>query len=72
MVKNEKDKLKALLKYWIAHNQGHLTEFKEWADKAESMGESEIASNIQQAISQMDKATALFIYSLKILDGEGK
>ena len=72
MVNNEKDKLKALLKYWIAHNQDHSTEFKEWAGKAEVMGESEIAGNIQQAISQMDKATALFIYSLKILDGDGK
>ena len=72
MVKNEKDKLKALIKYWITHNQDHSAEFKEWADKAEAMGESEIAGNIQQAISQMDKATALFIYSLKILDGDGK
>jgi len=36
------------------------------------MGEREIAGNIQQAISQMDKATALFTYSLKILNGEGK
>ena len=72
MVKTEKAKLKALLEYWITHNQDHLTDFKEWAGKAEAMGEREIAGNIQQAISKMDKATALFIYSLKILDGEGK
>jgi rubrerythrin len=72
VVNNEKDKLKALLKYWIAHNQDHSTEFKEWAEKAGAMGESEIAGEIRQAIAQMDKATAHFAKSLKKLSGEGK
>ena len=72
MVKNEKDKLKTLLEYWITHNQDHSTEFKEWAGKAEAMGESEIAGEIRQAIAQMDKATAHFAKSLNKLSGEGK
>ena len=72
MVKNDKDKLKALLKYWIAHNQDHSAEFKEWAEKAGAMGEAEVSADIKQAVVQMDKATALFIHSLKKLNGEGK
>jgi rubrerythrin len=72
MVKNEKDKLKALLKYWIAHNQDHSAEFKEWAEKAGVMGEAEVAADIHQAVEQMDQATVLFTHSLKKLDGEGK
>ena len=72
MVKNDKDKLKALLKYWIAHNQDHSAEFKEWAEKAGAMGEAEVSTDIKQAVAQMDKATALFIHSLKKLNGEGK
>lgn len=72
MVNNEKAKLKALLKYWIAHNQDHSTEFKEWAEKAGAMGEREIAGEIRQAIAQMDKATAHFVKSLKKFNGEGK
>ena len=72
MANNEKDKLKALLKYWIAHNQDHSVEFKEWAEKAEGLGEGEVASEIRQAIAQIEKATALFTHSLKKLSGEGK
>jgi hypothetical protein len=36
------------------------------------MGENEVAGEIQQAVEQMDKATALFLRSLKKLSGEGK
>ena len=72
MINNDKENLKALLKYWIAHNQDHGTEFKEWAEKAGLMGESEVASEIRQAIAQMDKATAHFAKSLKKFNGEGK
>lgn len=72
MVKDDKDNLKALLKYWIAHNQEHGVEFKEWAEKAKAIGENEVALEIQQAVAQMDKATALFSKSLKRLSGEGK
>jgi hypothetical protein len=72
MVNNEKDRLKALLKYWIAHNHDHLNEFKEWSEKAGVMGEAEVAADIKQAVVQMDKATALFTHSLKKLNGEEK
>ena len=72
MSKDSKDNLRALLKYWIAHNQDHSVEFKEWAEKAKVMGEIEVAREIQQAVGQMDKATALFSKSLKRLSGEGK
>jgi len=72
MGKETKDNLRALLKYWIAHNQDHSVEFQELAEKAKTMGESEVAGEIQQAVEQMDKATALFSQSLKRLSGEGK
>jgi hypothetical protein len=72
MANTEKDNLKALLKYWIAHNQDHSEEFKEWAGKAVAMGETEIARDINQAVQEMDKATALFSQCLEKLKGEGK
>ena len=72
MGKDEKENLKALLKYWIAHNEDHSAEFREWAEKSKAMGENEVARDIQQAVEQMDKATALFSQSLKKLGGKGK
>ncbi len=72
MGKDDRDNLKTLLKYWIAHNQDHSEEFREWAEKAKVMGEKEVALEIQQAVKQMNKATVLFTQSLKKLAGEGK
>jgi hypothetical protein len=72
MGKDDKANLKALLKYWIAHNQDHSVEFKEWAEKANAMGECEVADELRKAVEQMDKANALFSKSLKKLGAEGK
>jgi len=72
MGKDTKENLKALLKYWIAHNQDHSKEFREWAEKAKAMGDDDVANEIQQAVEQMNKATALFSKSLKRLSGEEK
>jgi phage shock protein A len=72
MVRNEKDNLKALLNYWIAHNQDHSIEFREWAEKAKTMGEQQVAADILEAVAEMEKATALFSKSLKSLGVEGK
>jgi nickel/cobalt exporter len=65
---DEKDKLKALLNYWIEHNREHSQEFKEWADKAKVLGEVEIAEEILQAALEMDKASGLLSQSLKRLE----
>jgi hypothetical protein len=72
MRKDDRSNLKALLKYWIAHNQDHSEEFKEWAEKANAMGEREVANELREAIEQMDKATSLLSKSLKKLGAEGK
>jgi len=65
---DERDKLKALLNYWIEHNREHSQEFKEWADKAKILGEVEIAEEILQAAQEMDKASGLLSQSLKRLE----
>lgn len=48
MGNEEKDNLKALLKYWISHNQDHDAEFKEWAGEAKVMSKVEVDREIQQ------------------------
>ncbi|MBN1644209.1 MAG: hypothetical protein JW856_05275 [Dehalococcoidales bacterium] len=70
MAKDERDKLRTLLVYWIEHNREHCSEFAEWAEKAKAMGEEELARDIRQAAEQMDKAGVLFSRSLKKLGGK--
>jgi coproporphyrinogen III oxidase-like Fe-S oxidoreductase len=70
--KDEKSKLKTLLGYGIEHNREHSLELTEWVEKAKAMGEEEVASEIRQAIEQMDKVTVLLAQSLKKLGGKGR
>ena len=50
-------KLVAMINYWIAHNEEHSQEFKEWADRANGFGEIEVCRKILQAAREMDKAS---------------
>jgi len=68
MSSDEKEKLKTLLKYWIEHNQEHSEEFKEWAEKAEKMGEAEVGGEILQAVGNMDKVTEILSNILRKLE----
>ena len=69
MSNDDRAKLKTLLNYWVEHNREHAEEFKEWADKAEQMGEGEIAAEILQAVVSMDKVSELLSSTLKRLEG---
>ena len=68
MVNEERVKLKALLNYWIAHNNEHGQEFKEWADKVRGFGEAEISEAMLQAAQEMDKASERLLRALKLLE----
>ena len=65
---DEKAKLKKLLNYWVEHNREHSEEFREWADRAKAMGETEVAGEMLQAVREMDKAGELLSQSLKRLE----
>jgi nickel/cobalt exporter len=63
----EKDKLRALLDYWVKHNKEHGDEFREWADKARNLGEIEIHDELMEASEEMGKANALLLRALQRL-----
>jgi nickel/cobalt exporter len=67
MSSSEKAKLKAILEYWIEHNQEHSQEFREWAEKARQMGEGRVAEEIMEAVGNMDKVTEILSKTLKRL-----
>jgi hypothetical protein len=72
MAKNDRQKLKIMLNYWIEHNREHGQEFSEWAEKAIAMGEPDVAQAIQQSVTEMDKATRLLSRALKKLGEKEK
>ncbi len=67
MVSDDKTRLKTLLSYWVDHNREHSQEFRDWADKAEKMGESQVSKDLLKAVGNMEKVTATLSGILKRL-----
>ena len=71
MTSGEVDKLRILLDYWIEHNREHSQEFREWAEKADSLG-VDIGGDILQAANEMDKASEILSHAQrKLREKEG-
>jgi hypothetical protein len=43
-------KLRMMLEHWIEHDESHVESYREWAQKASTAGEEEIAREIHLAI----------------------
>lgn len=65
----EKGKLRALLAYWVEHNNEHGEEFQEWAAKARAMDEPEVGGELLQAVEAMNRASQVLAQALKRLEG---
>ena len=67
MVETDKEKLRALLDYWIEHNREHKDEFVEWAEKTKSFAGVAVRGHLLEAAQQMDKASEFLLRALKEL-----
>jgi hypothetical protein len=56
----EREKLKHLLKHWSEHNKAHVKNYSEWASKAESMDEQELALVLKKIVEQSKALEDLF------------
>ena len=66
---DQKQKLTALMEYWIKHNVEHGDEFKEWALKADAREDIDIRGDLMQACEEMGRVNALLIRALERLGG---
>ena len=53
MAKTDMEKLQVLLNHWIEHNEEHGEEFKKWAEKAKSSGNTAVHDDILNAIEKL-------------------
>ena len=66
----ERGKLRVLLDYWVKHNREHGEEFREWAEKARSSGETAVHEELMEAYEEMDRANASLLRALEKLTGD--
>jgi fibrillarin-like rRNA methylase len=63
-----RQKLNTLIGYWIEHNQEHEQEWREWADKASTLGEA-ITQPLLQASASLAEATIYLEKARQALSG---
>jgi rubrerythrin len=63
----ELEKLKHLLKHWTEHNDAHINTYSEWASKAESLGEKELADILHKIVEESKRLNSLFNKAQKVI-----
>lgn len=66
---NELEKLKALLHHWKEHNDEHAESYKAWAEKAATLGRSDVAQTLERLYNDSKKLNGLFEEASKLLPG---
>jgi hypothetical protein len=63
------EKLRILLSHWVNHNGEHAQEYKEWAERSESLGSKEAGLKINAAIEEMSLVNDHLTQALELLGG---
>jgi len=61
----DEEMLRVLLAHWIEHNNSHEEGFREWADKAEKLGKSEVSELIAKAANYLKSASDTLLEAKK-------
>ncbi len=56
----ELEKLKKLLHHWKEHNEEHAETYREWAEKASSLGNRELSEILTRLCQETKELTGLF------------
>jgi len=57
---NELDKLKYLLFHWKEHNDEHAETYRQWAEKAATLGNNELSEVLGKLCDETKKMNRLF------------
>lgn len=57
---SDMEKLAQLLEHWPRHNQDHVSNYLDWADRAETDDNLETAELLRQAAETTERVTKLF------------
>jgi hypothetical protein len=65
---DDREKLPIIIKHWIEHNESHLEEHHQWAQKAGELGLAGVKAKITEAMEAITQSNSLFKEALKELD----
>lgn len=65
---SEREKLRKIIEHWIHHNEDHVQSYRQWAGRAEKLGERAVAEVLEEAAGVSAQMNALFEKALSRLD----
>ena len=64
---DEREKLPIIIKHWIEHNESHMEEYRQWAEKAGEMGLDAVKARITEAMDEIIRSNSRLGEALKEL-----
>jgi nickel/cobalt exporter len=65
---DDREKLPIIIKHWIEHNESHIEEYRQWAEKAGELDLAGVKANITEAMEAIIQSNSLFKEALKELE----
>jgi len=65
---DEREKLPIIIKHWIEHNESHIEEYRQWAEKAGELNLKGVKARITEAMEAIIRSNSLFKEALKELE----
>jgi hypothetical protein len=65
---DDREKLPIIIKHWIEHNESHIEEYRQWAEKAGAMGLDAVKARIAEAMDEIIRSNSRLGEALKELE----
>lgn len=62
------EKLRKLIPHWMEHNDEHAETYRNWAEKASSMGMNELSMTLKKLHQETKKLKELFEKAMRMID----
>ena len=64
---DQKKKLSVVIEHWIEHNEGHIGEYKKWAQTAGELGLDLVKVEIEEAVGKLSQSNQHLEKALKAI-----
>jgi hypothetical protein len=64
---DQKKKLSVVIEHWIEHNEGHIGEYKKWAQTAGELGLDLVKAEIEEAVGKLSQSNKHLGKALKAI-----
>lgn len=64
---DQKKRLSVVIEHWIEHNEGHIGEYKKWAQTAGELGLDLVKAEIEEAVGKLSQSNQHLEKALKVI-----